>query len=72
MMYEDCSKYLKKAKIGLVLLASIPVLGILAKTFSFDTLSFFEIIYVIVAGIFGYIHTEPYITCLSQYKDKKF
>lgn len=71
-MNEDCSKYLKKAKIGLALLGSIPFLGLLLNIFSVTTLDFLEIVYVIVVGILGYIRIEPYITCLSQYKNKKF
>lgn len=71
-MYEDCSKHLKNAKIGGVLLLSIPFLGVLVKLFSINNFMALEIIYVISIGIYAYIKMEPYITCLSKYNEKKF
>jgi hypothetical protein len=71
-MYEDCNKHLKNAKIGFIVLGSMVLLGLLTKLGVLATFNSFVMIYTVFAMIYGYIKIEPYIACLSKYKDKKF
>jgi hypothetical protein len=71
-VYEDCSKYLKKAKIGFILIGTIFFLGLLVKLEILGTFNTLILFYDIVVGITAIIYIQPYINCLSQYKDKKF
>lgn len=71
-MYEDCSKHLKNAKIGFFVLGSMVLLGLLTKLGVLETFNALVMIYTVFSMIYGYIKIEPYIACLSKYKDKKF
>ncbi len=73
MITENCDKYIKKAKYGIVVFSIIIIIGALKKTNVFDSLfgtSFdsLAILIIVFAFVISMILLMPYITCLSKYK----
>jgi len=71
-MYEDCSKYKKRAIIGFVLLAIFLLYTRFASEY---TIFKINDILVILLGIIIFITSNilfsPYLQCLFMYKNKK-
>jgi len=73
MITESCDKYIKKAKIGLVVLFINILFVLIAKSGYFsieivETLTSFILFILLVSFIAIVILINPYMVCLSKYK----
>ena len=72
-MMEDCSKYIKQAKKGVLIASSILLLVFLKSLGLLDDPSISKynglfILYILVVSIIAFKMALPYITCISKYK----